>query len=211
MIINMTTLASRRLHYIDLTLASLFASDGRDLPLNLVVGSRDLSHVERYRDVATIVEWDAVADAQKREGRPRHNCNVNAIRALRYGDSERCLCCEDDIVFDSNWLAQLMATVAEIDRADYVLNLGQDCDQSPDRRYATHTRPYLVGAQGIFYPTKALRSAVADYVEENIRRGMNDNLIGKYAKQHAALYNTTPVLVTHIGQVSCFEPDPPSR
>ena len=38
----------------------------------------------------------------------------------------------------------------------------------------------------------------------NITRGMNDMLIGEYAKQHAALYNTVPALVEHIGHLSCF-------
>ena len=56
MIINMTTVASRQKHYIDRTLESLFQSDGRDIPLNLILGSSDTSHVERYRNVATLVE-----------------------------------------------------------------------------------------------------------------------------------------------------------
>jgi hypothetical protein len=204
MIINMTTLASRKEHYIDRTLESLFQSDGRDLPLNLIVGSSDTSHVERYREVASIVHWSLAARLQAREGKLRHNCNLNAIRALRYGEDDYCLCCEDDISFDQHWFGQLMLTIAQIERKDYVLSLSQGCQQSPDRRYATHTDLYLCGAQAIFYPSKAVRKAVADYIQQNIRRGMNDHLIGKYAKQHAALYNTTPVLVEHIGQVSCF-------
>ena len=211
MIINMTTVASRQKHYIDRTLESLFQSDGRDIPLNLILGSSDTSHVERYRNVATLVAWDEEAESQARQGKLRRNCNVNAIRALRYGDDDYCLCCEDDIIFDANWFSQLMLTVAEIDRKEYVLNLGQGCDQSPDKRYATHTQPYLCGAQGIFYPSKRLRNAIAKYVQENIAASMNDDLIGIFAKRFAALYNTTPVLVGHIGQVSCFQLTQPTR
>jgi hypothetical protein len=139
----------------------------------------------------------------------RRNCNVNAIRALRYGDDDYCLCCEDDVIFDTNWFSQLMLTVAEIDRQEYVLNLGQRCDQSPGKRYATHTQPDLCGAQGIFYPSKRLRNAIAKYLQEKIAASTNDHLIGKFAKRFAALYNTTPMLIGHIGQVSCFHsPDP---
>ena len=204
MIINMTTLASRKKHYIEQTLESLSQSDGRDIPLNLIVGSSDTSHIEQYRKVANIVAWDQAAQWQERQGQLRHNCNVNAVRALRYGDDDYCLCCEDDIIFDKHWFSQLMLTVAEIDRKEYVLNLGQECDQPTDKLYATHTQPYLCGAQGIFYPSKPLRNAVAEYLMQSIRTGTSDMLIGKYAKDYAALYNTTPVLVEHIGAVSCF-------
>src|SRR5262249_37077906 len=136
----------------------------------------------------------------------RRNCNVNAIRALRYGDDDYCLCCEDDILFDANWFSQLMLTVAEIDGQDYVLNLGHGGDQTPGERYATHTKRFLCGAQGIFYPSKRLRNAIAKYLEENIAASTNDDLIGLFAKRFAALYNTTPVLVVHIGHASCFQP-----
>jgi hypothetical protein len=210
MIINMTTVASRETHYIDRTLESLFQSDGRDIPLNLILGSCDASHVERYRHVATLVAWDEAAESQA--GSRRRNCNVNAIRALKYGDDDYCLCCEDDIIFDPDWFSQLMLTVAEIDREDYVLNLGQGCDQSPSKRYATHTQSFLCGAQGIFYPSKRLRIRIAKYVQENINGSTNDDLVGRFAKRFAALYNTTPTLIYHIGQVSCFHsPDRPAE
>jgi len=208
MIINMTTVASRPKHYIDRTLNSLFESDGRDVPLNLILGSSDTSHVDQYRDVANVVVWDAEAESQARPGNLRRNCNVNAIRALMYGDDDDCLCCEDDIIFAPDWLSQLKLTVAEIDRANYVLNLGQRGDPSPGKRYAPHTETYLCGAQAIFYPSKRLRNAVAKYVRENMGGGTNDLLIGMFAKRFAALYNTTTLLIDHIGQVSCFhEPE----
>ena len=200
----MTTFAGRRKHYVHETLESLFESDGRDIPLNLIVGSRDTGHIERYRKVANIVPWNLAALWQARESNLRHSCNLNAIRALKYGDDDYCLCCEDDIRFDPQWFSQLMLTIAEIDRKDYILSLAHRRDQSPDKRYATHTQLYLCGAQAIFYPSKQLRNAVADYVEQNIKRGMNDALIGTYAREYAALYNTTPPLVGHIGQISCF-------
>src|SRR5262249_15947469 len=209
MIINMTTLASRQEHYINRTLESLFRSDGRDIPLNLILGSSDTSHVERYRNVATLVAWDEEAESQARLGNLRRNCNVNAIRALRYGDDDYCLCCEDDVIFAPNWFSQLMLTVAEIDRREYVLNLGQRGNQTPGKRYATHTQPHLCGAQGIFYPSKGLRNALAKYLQETIAASTNDDWVGKLGKGFAGLYNTTPLLVGHIGQVSCFQPPSP--
>lgn len=204
MMINMTTFAGRSKHYIDLTLESLAQSDGRDIPLNLILGSKDTSHVERYRGVANIVLWDQYAQWLSREGTMRRNCSVNAIRALKYGDDDYCLCCEDDILFHNNWFSELMLTVAGIGRKDYVLNLGQRGARSSDGRYATHAGAYMCGAQGIFYPRKSLRGAVASYLERNITRGTNDMLVGEYAKRHATLYNTIPALVEHIGHVSCF-------
>jgi len=211
MIINMTTIAVRQKMYIDRTLESLLRSDGAHLPVNLILGSSDTSHVEKYRGRFNIVVWDADAEAQARAGRMRHNCNVNAIRSLRYGDDEYCLCCEDDINFVENWYTQLRLTIAEIEDEDYVLNLGHGHDQSPDKRYATHTQQHLCGAQGIFYPSKALRDVVATYLEANIYASTNDDLVGMYAKQHAALYNTTPPLVHHIGQTSSFTQPKPEK
>jgi hypothetical protein len=212
MIINMTTFAGRQKHYIDRTLESLFKSDGREVQVNLIAGSYDTSHIEQYRGVANIVPWDQASQWQVRPGDLRQNCTVNAIRALRYGDDDQCVCCEDDISFEKDWLSQLRLTIAEIERKDYVLNLGQGCDQSPNKRYATHTLPHLIGAQGIFYPSKSLRTAIAEFLLQNMHWGINDNLIGAYAKKYCALYNTTPMLVYHIGQVSSFKkPGPPVR
>src|SRR5262249_11416797 len=105
MIINMTTVASRQTHYIDRTLESLFQSDGRDIPVNLILGSCDTSHVEQYRNVATLVAWDEEAETQARLANLRRNCNVNAMRALRYGEDDHCLFCEDDIIFHPNWFS----------------------------------------------------------------------------------------------------------
>ena len=206
MIINMTTIACRQKHYIDRTLESLAESDGREIPVNLILGSPDTAHVERYKHVLNLVPWDADAESQAREGGIRHRCNVNAIRALKYGTDDYCLCCEDDIRFEADWLSQLMSTIAEIPGTEYVLNLAQRRDQSPGRRYATHTGATLCGAQAIFYPTKSLRSRVAEYLEQHITKATNDTLIGRYAKQYAALYDTIPFLVGHIGGVSCFHP-----
>ena len=211
MIINLITFAVRQIHYIDQTMESLAQSDGRDLPINLIVGSYDTSHIEKYRGVANIVPWDQASEWQSRPGNPRHNCNVNEIRALRYGDDDQCVVCEDDIIFEKDWLSQLKATIEQIDHKDYVLNLGQDGDQSPDKRFGEHTASYLCGTQAIFYPTKELRTAVADYSMENIRSATIDQLIGRWAKKYSKLYNTTPVLVAHVGTVSCFHAPPPTN
>jgi hypothetical protein len=205
MIINMTTFAGRTKHYVGKALESLLRSDGRHIPVNLIVGSSDTSHVEQFRDVANIVLWGPEAELQAQPGKRRFNCNINAIRALDYGEDDHCLCCEDDIEFKEHWFSELMLTIEQIGVRDYVLNLGQGCDQSPDRRYVVHTRPSLIGAQGIFYPNKPLRRAVADYLRQNIHKSTNDHLIGRYAKEHAVLYNTCPVLIRHIGQVSSFQ------
>jgi hypothetical protein len=204
MIINMVTFAGRRVHYIDKTLEYLHKSDGRDIPLNLILGSYDTSHVEKFRGVANLVLWDGVAEGESIAGNLRHSCTLNAIRALNYGDDDQCLCCEDDIGFQPDWYHQLKLTIEQIREKEYILSLGQQCDQSADQRYATHTKDHLTGAQGIFYPGKRFRNAVGQFVQQNMRRGTNDNLIGEFGKKYAKLYNTSPTLIWHLGQVSSF-------
>ena len=204
MIINMTTFAVRTKHYIDETLESLFQSDGRDIPVNLIVGSSDTSHIEKYRGRLNIVPWDEVAEAQAIEDRLRHNCNLNAIRSLRYGDDEQCLCCEDDIVFEPDWFHRLMQIVDEIEGSNYILNLAHGTKGPINQRYQIDSDRYLCGAQGLFYPSKRFRSAAANYIAHNMTGGTNDSLVGKYAKRYGALYNATPPLIGHIGDVSTF-------
>lgn len=204
MIINVTTIAVRTEHYIHRTLDSLARSDVRDIPLNLILGSRDSSHVEQYRNIANIVSWSQKPQFLAREGDLRRNCTVNAIRALMHGDDERCLTCEDDVFFQKTWYGQLMDTVAEIECKDYILNLAFGSIEPSDHRYQVHAPTYLYGAQGLFYPNRRLRHAVGAYVERNIWRGLNDMLVGKYAKKYAVLYNTGPALIWHIGGRSSF-------
>src|SRR5262249_57587255 len=98
MIINMTTVASRQTHYIDRTLESLFQSDGRDIPLNLILGSSDTSHVEQYRNVATLVAWDEEAESQARLGNLRRNCNVNPIPPFPYAAHDYFLSFDADLI-----------------------------------------------------------------------------------------------------------------
>jgi len=211
MIINMITIGARKVHYIDKTLEHLRKSDGRDIPVNIVLGSYDTSHVEKYRGTINLVPWNQGAEGDSIVGNYRRGCSINMVRALRYGDDEQCLCCEDDIGFKPDWYHQLKLTIEQIEEREYILSLGQGSDQSPDKRYATHTRPALIGSQGIFYPTKKLRSSIAQFLQENMRRGTTDNLIGEYGKRFAKLYNTTPTLIWHIGQVSCGSVAQPSK
>jgi len=204
MIINMTTFAGRQKHYIDRTLDFLSKSDGRDIPVNLILGSYDTSHVEKYRGVVNFVLWNEAAEADSIPGDLRRNCTLNAVRALRYGDDDQCLCCEDDIGFNPDWYSQLQLTLEEIEEREYILNLGQGSEASADKRYALHTQRLLTGAQGIFYPRKKLRNAVAGFVYQNKHVGINDHLIGRFGKKYSTLYNTVPPLIWHIGQISSF-------
>lgn len=206
MIVNIMTIARRKVHYIERTLESLWASDGRHLPVNLILGSFDTSHIERFKKFANIVRWDQEAQWQSKEGRPFHNFNVNEIRALSYGDDDHCVVCEDDVILEKDWYSRLAATVAAIDRSDYVLSLGQEtANPQPGKSYAIHEGGYLCGSQAIFYPTKAIRCALANFIRENIDRSTGDHLIGRFAKQRAALYNTVPILAHHIGDVSAHK------
>lgn len=208
--INMTTLGSRKLHYIDQTLSSLFESDWREVkvPVNLILGSEDETHVQKFAShpLIRIVPWDL-----ERLPEMRSNCTLNKIRALSWGDDETTLICEDDIVFNPTWYADLERAAAELAGEDYVLSLFAavpDLERASLVEGKTLIKRYpiatLQGAQALYYPSRKLRGEAADYLRRRIGKASGDVLIGQYAMAQAALYATRNILVDHIGQVSCF-------
>jgi len=211
--INMTTFAGRPRHYIYETLQSLFSSDWGEtnLPVNLIMGSADESHLREYRAHPSIrvVPWDVESNDVL-----RWNCTLNKIRALRYGDDEAALICEDDIRFPPNWFSALKLATAEMGDEEYILSLSAAKPELEKARLVTGKRwvkryPTFIlqGAQALFYPTKALRNKVADFLQEHLTRSNGDELIGRYARAHSALYATKEVLVEHVGWISCFHQD----
>ena len=208
--INMTTFAGRKEHYIGQTLQSLFSSTGADtgLSVNLLMGSEDESHVQKYaaHPAVRIISWDMETSPDL-----RWNCTLNKIRALRYGDAETALVCEDDIVFKRDWLSVLSAATAAMGDEEYIMTLLEtDAVPGPARavRGTLLVKKYpawiLQGSQALFYPTKALRDRVADYLHKNLTKACGDELIGRYARAHSDLYATSEPLVEHVGVVSCF-------
>ena len=210
MIINMTTFAHRKRHYIHDTLQSLFRSDWHEspVPINLILGSEDDSHVRDYaaHPAIRLVPWDAHTNPNLRV-----NCTLNKIRALRYGDDDATLICEDDIAFSPTWMSSLNSATAELDGEQYVLSLFAPRDLLANAPVVTgktrikrYPKNYLQGAQAVFYPSRAIREAVAQHLTKYMRRGSGDELIGRYARAFSALYATHDALVDHIGGVSCF-------
>jgi hypothetical protein len=208
--INMTTFAGRKQHYIHETLQSLFSSDWAETeqPVNLIMGSEDQSHLGEYAEHPSvrIVPWDLETDPVM-----RRNCTVNKIRALRWGDDDATLICEDDVLFLPNWLESLQRATAEMRTEDYILSLfaakpelDQACLMEGKQWVKQYPTPVLQGAQAIFYPTKAIRHRVAAFLATHIARACGDDLIGRYARAHATLCVTKVVLVEHIGAISCF-------
>ena len=211
--INMTTFAGRRRHYIHETLESLFSSDWREtnFPVNLVMGSEDESHVRDYAShpLVRIVPWDAETNDIL-----RWNCTLNKIRALRCGDGEPTVICEDDVLFRPNWLAALKLATAELDDDEYVLSLfaaKPALDKArlvPGKRLVARYPTFVLqGSQAMFYPTRALRHKIADFLEENLTRANGDELLGRYARTYAELYATKQVLIENVGGISCFHRD----
>jgi hypothetical protein len=208
--INMTTFAGRTRHYIHETLQSLLSSDwaATNRPVNLILGSEDESHVRAYaaHPSIRIVPWDTESNAIL-----RWNCTLNKIRALRCGGDEPTLICEDDILFPPHWFSALKQATAELGDEEYILSLFAAKPDLEKARLLTGKRwvkryPAFVlqGAQALFYPTKALRNKVADFLQEHLTLQNGDELIGRYARAHAALYATKDVLVENIGLTSCF-------
>src|SRR5690242_5796329 len=120
--INMTTFAGRTRHYLQETLQSLFSSDWREtnLPVHLIMGSADESYLREYagHPLIRVVPWDVETN-----GILRWNCTLNKIRALRWGDDEPTLICEDDLQFPSNWFSALKQATAEMGDEEYILSL----------------------------------------------------------------------------------------
>lgn len=208
--INMTTFAVRKKHYIHDTLKSLFDSDWVDSggTLNLMLGSEDDSHVRQYADHPSIriVPWDVETNPSLRQ-----NCTLNKIRALRYGEEEVMLFCEDDIHFECDWLTLLREAMAELPEPRYVLSLFAARHLLAKSSFIdgkTWIKEYptsaLQGAQGVLFPSRAVRLEASNFLKKNIARGCGDDLMGRYARQYAALYATREPLVNHVGAVSCF-------
>ena len=208
--INMMTFAGRTRHYLHETLRSLFSSDWREtnLPVNLIMGSADESHLREWatHPAVRIVPWNVQTNESL-----RLNCTLNKIRALRCGEGEPTLVCEDDILFNPDWLSALKLATAEMGDEEYILSLLAAEPELEKARFVVGKRlvkrypTYILqGAQALFYPTKELRNKVADFLEENLTRSQGDELIGRYARAHSALYATKEILVEHIGGISCF-------
>ena len=208
--INMTTFARRKTQYVDETFRTLFESGWPDsgIRLNLILGSDDDSHVRKFADhpLVHIVPWDIEPDPNR-----RWNCTLNKIRALRWGEDESTLICEDDVSFTVDWLSAVREAVAELGDERYVLSLFAAQDQlerEPLLEGKCWIKRYpgkaLQGAQALYYPSRAIRLEAADYLSQNLRRACGDDLIGRYARSANALYVTREVIVDHVGQVSCF-------
>jgi len=208
--INMTTFGGRTYQYVDETLRSLFSSDWMETNAQviLIMGSEDEEHVRRYaaHPSVRILPWDVKTNPSL-----RLNCTLNKIRALRCGDDDTVLVCEDDILFSPNWYSDLQRATAEIKDEEYVLSLfAAESDLKKAKlvagkqwvkEYPTST---LQGAQALFYPTKTIRRKVANYLQNNLKYGCGDKLIGDYARSYMELYATKEALVQNIGAVSCF-------
>src|SRR5580704_7806435 len=120
--INMTTFAARPRHYIDQTLESLLMTAPRDanLSISLIMGSEDRSHIQKYLNhpAIQIVPWD-----MQTHPRLRVNCTLNKIRALRHGEEDPMLICEDDVLFNPDWFETLINAAHEMGREEYILSL----------------------------------------------------------------------------------------
>jgi len=208
--INMTTFAGRKKHYIEDTFRTLLQSEwrGSGIRLNLILGSDDDSHVRKLAEhpQVQIVPWDLEPDPFL-----RWNCTLNKIRALRWGEDEETLICEDDVAFSLDWLSMLREAAAELGDEAYVLSLfaaRPALEAEPvlegKARIKRYPGPVLQGAQALYYPKRAIRLEAASYLGRNLRVACGDELIGRYARAHNALYATGEVVVDHIGQTSCF-------
>ena len=136
--VSMTTFAKRQEHYIHRTLQSLFASDWGDLglPVNLMLGSEDDSHVRQYAKHPSIrmIPWD-----MESTDNVRRNCTLNKIRSLRSDDDGQMVICEDDILFSPNWFSALGAATAELRDEDYILTLSASAPDLDRARYVRGT------------------------------------------------------------------------
>ena len=202
--INITTIA-RRPQYLATTLKNLLGSDWKDqrCPVNIVLGSDDSSHVpkEYLADPTfTVVPWKMTST-----GKPRQDCSLTHVSALRYGDGPTVIL-EDDVCFTQDWMASLLRTH----------------QSHPTGRLRSLPQPGSLQGRGpwrLFRESEHIpvdRGAGNFLLDQGSERGGGGPRDGKnHEEMHGPpdwrdrrprfkLFLTGEVLIRHIGQCSCF-------
>jgi glycosyltransferase involved in cell wall biosynthesis len=200
--------AARPVSYIDRTLASL----GPHRPVTLMVGTPEVTYLERHRgDPRCRIVAPGPGEYSRVEGTGVwQHAAWNYWRCLgAHGGSRRLLILEDDVRCAIGWEERLGAIVRRIERdhRDYILSLYYPHRrvEGAAARFVDYPAGWFYGTQGVLFAGRA-RAEFRRYLREWGIEGWvkpYDLLLGDYA---AALeipcFATMPSLVQHIGEVT---------
>jgi hypothetical protein len=196
----------------------LIDSLGAQFPLRLVVGSRDIGYLKRYRSSPFIkIVRPGITEWWRFKKRiVHHRASWNYWRTLTLGfkdpDRKGLLVLEDDVVPCQGWEKRFHETVRQIEaRHDglYALALFDSIIPARPKNDGGYYVPYLAnifyGTQAMYYPD-AVRAGFADYLKQ---RGVDsyrtpyDLLFKEYArKEGVMLFSSVPSLFQHVGETS---------
>jgi hypothetical protein len=196
----------------------------RDLPLRLVAGWPDTSHIDRLRTKTTRFFIDPLGDAEAQEfgfaGLDRkQRCAFGHFRAMRsllsVPDWDIALVFEDDVKFAKGWRAYLDQIVPEIRKAygdrwmlslyriDHAHQKGALAAFESGKRWFEASRevPFW-GTQAIVYPRETLERMPWCLLEKCIKHfdAPVDITLGFWAREWGiSILVSAPSLVQHIG------------
>lgn len=216
-------------NYVDRAVASLEASGffaGRKKPLYLVAGTRDASHLARYRGdmryrVIQMTESDEEQIQWKRRG-PKSRASASYgyfIKLMADLFPERdLLLLEEDNVYSKGWIEFLERIIPEIQQSVYrdrwILSFYSALPEVVER-HAKGERWFDVPPEKFFsinamiYPKWALQSSIRRFfLEASARTEMcNDEVVPLWAiARDLTIIATAPSLVQHVGDVSFMAP-----
>lgn len=188
-----------------------------DLPVRLVVGGPDTSHLKQYISAPNVSIVVPQEEQWKKfeQGTVHHRACWNYWRSLVFGpkspDSTGLVVFEDDIVLTRGWQQRLHETISEIElgikSSDFVLALytARALRQLETRLYAPYPTWSFFGTQAMYYPAH-IRNEFAKYLwltGVQTYREPYDLLLREYLHLRAVpLFATIPCLAQHVGQVS---------
>lgn len=227
----------RQEDYLNQTIRSLeeskFFEFPRDVPLRLVAGCPDTSHLDSYKEQPTKFVIDPLGPHEASEigfdlldKKPR--CAFGHYRAMRSLLSveskwDVALICEDDVRFARGWRAYLDRLIPEIRqkygdrwmltlyRIDHPHQKGTAEELKKGSRYFEPDKSLLFcGTQAVVYPQETLKLMPQCLLEGCIRKFVEpvDITLGEFAKkQGIAILVSVPSLVQHIGNITTGQSD----
>lgn len=214
--------------YFKQTISSLedsgFFRFRRDLPLRLVAGWPDTSHIDRLRTKTTKFSIDDLSEAEMQEFafeglHRKQRCAYGHFRAMRSLLSvpgwDVGLICEDDVQFSKGWRAYLDRIIPEIRkkhgerwmlslyRIDHAHQKGALAAFEEGKRwYEPDKAVPFWGTQAIVYPRETMERMPWSLLEKCMKRfdAPVDITLGFWAKEWGiAVLVSAPSLVQHIG------------
>ena len=209
----------RQENYLESTLNSLSSdqSISSDFPVSLVVGSPEITYLERYlsQPGISVIEMGPHTWAWIKNNLTLHRATWNYYRCLTYpvGGTRGTLIFEDDVQFARGWRTRLENTLFALEKtygSDFVLALYTPSvsalkENAISSLYINYPYDRFFGVQGVYYPAK-IRQSYTKHLKLHGVVGNEDHcdvILRKYLRQfNIPLFATSPSLIQHIGKTS---------